>query len=110
MKKTVLREYAKLIVRCGMNVQKGQEVNIIAGLDHTCINEVGDLSAALSGEISEFENACALQKLYKFSLIAFHIISPFSCFFRSFLKERTKELSNYGYYYFSSLCADGSFC
>ena len=33
MKKTVLREYAKLIVRVGMNVQKGQEVNIIAGLD-----------------------------------------------------------------------------
>ena len=26
MKKTVLREYAKLIVRCGMNIQKGQEV------------------------------------------------------------------------------------
>lgn len=33
MKKTVLREYAKLIVRCGMNVQKGQEVNIVADLD-----------------------------------------------------------------------------
>ena len=25
MKKTVLREYARLIVRCGVNVQKGQE-------------------------------------------------------------------------------------
>ncbi len=33
MKKTVLREYAKLIVRCGMNVQPGQEVIISAGLD-----------------------------------------------------------------------------
>ena len=33
MKKTVLREYAKLIVRCGVNVQKGQEVNITADLD-----------------------------------------------------------------------------
>ena len=33
MKKTVLREYAKLIVRCGMNVQKGQEVIIRAELD-----------------------------------------------------------------------------
>ena len=33
MKKTVLREYAKLIVRCGVNVQKGQEVVIYAGLD-----------------------------------------------------------------------------
>ena len=33
MKKTVLREYAKLIVRCGVNVQKGQEVLIYAGLE-----------------------------------------------------------------------------
>ena len=33
MKKTVLREYAKLIVRCGINVQKGQEVMIYADLD-----------------------------------------------------------------------------
>ena len=33
MKKTVLREYAKLIVCCGVNVQKGQEVVIHAGLD-----------------------------------------------------------------------------
>ena len=33
MKKTVLREYAKLIVRCGLNVQKGQEVMIYADLD-----------------------------------------------------------------------------
>ena len=33
MKKSVLREYAKLIVRCGLNVQKGQEVNIVADLD-----------------------------------------------------------------------------
>ena len=33
MKKTILREYARLIVRCGANVQKGQEVLIYAGLD-----------------------------------------------------------------------------
>ena len=33
MKKTVLREYAKLIVRCGVNVQKGQTVLVYAGLD-----------------------------------------------------------------------------
>ena len=33
MKKTVLREYAKLIVRCGANVQKGQSVVVYAGLD-----------------------------------------------------------------------------
>ena len=33
MKKTVLREYARLIVRAGMNVQKGQEVQIRCGLD-----------------------------------------------------------------------------
>ena len=33
MKKSILREYAKLIVRCGVNVQKGQEVLIYAGLN-----------------------------------------------------------------------------
>jgi len=33
MKKTVLRQYARLIVRCGVNVQKGQEVVIYADLD-----------------------------------------------------------------------------
>ena len=33
MKKTLLKEYAKLIVRCGVNVQKGQEVMVYAGLD-----------------------------------------------------------------------------
>ena len=33
MKKSVLREYARLIVRCGVNVQKGQEVIIYAELD-----------------------------------------------------------------------------
>ena len=33
MKKTVLREYAKLIVRAGLNVQKGQDVMVYAELD-----------------------------------------------------------------------------
>ncbi len=33
MKKTVLRKYAQAIVRCGLNVHKGQEVMIYAGLD-----------------------------------------------------------------------------
>ncbi len=33
MKKSILREYARLIVRCGVNVQKGQEVMIYAELD-----------------------------------------------------------------------------
>ena len=33
MKKSVLKEYARLIVRQGANVQKGQEVTIYADLD-----------------------------------------------------------------------------
>ena len=33
MKKTVLREYAKLLVRCGVNIQKGQDLMVYAGLD-----------------------------------------------------------------------------
>ncbi|MBO2517539.1 MAG: peptidase M29 [Clostridiales bacterium] len=33
MKKAILRNYAHLIAKCGVNVQKGQEVFIMAGLD-----------------------------------------------------------------------------
>ena len=33
MKKTVLKQYARLIARVGGNVQKGQEVLVLAGLD-----------------------------------------------------------------------------
>ena len=33
MKKSILREYARLIVRCGINVQKGQDVLVYAELD-----------------------------------------------------------------------------
>ena len=33
MKKSVLREYARLIVRCGLNVQKGQDLIIRTGLE-----------------------------------------------------------------------------
>jgi len=33
MKKTILRNYAKLIARQGVNIQKGQEVPLFAGLD-----------------------------------------------------------------------------
>jgi aminopeptidase len=33
MKKTVLREYAKLVVRVGVNIQKGQTLIVHAGLD-----------------------------------------------------------------------------
>ena len=33
MKKTVMRSYAKLVVRVGANVQKGQEVRVFASLD-----------------------------------------------------------------------------
>ncbi len=33
MQKERLKKYAQLIVKCGLNVQKGQEVNIMCGLD-----------------------------------------------------------------------------
>ena len=33
MKKTILKQYVRLIVRVGANVQKGQEVILSAGLD-----------------------------------------------------------------------------
>ena len=34
MKKTILRKYAQLIAKCGINVQKGQEVIIQIGRAH----------------------------------------------------------------------------
>ena len=40
MKKTVLREYARLIARVGANVQKGQTVIIHAGLDQPVFVEL----------------------------------------------------------------------
>ncbi|MBQ6672842.1 MAG: aminopeptidase, partial [Spirochaetales bacterium] len=33
MKKTVMRKYAHLIAKCGVNVQKGQEVEITTAFD-----------------------------------------------------------------------------
>lgn len=50
MKKTVLKKYAKLIAQCGLNVQKGQDVIISAGLDqpefvYMCADECYKLGA-----------------------------------------------------------------
>ena len=33
MKKSVLREYARLVVRVGVNIQKGQDLQVYADLD-----------------------------------------------------------------------------
>ena len=33
MKQTILRNYARLIARSGVNIQKGQDVNLVCGLD-----------------------------------------------------------------------------
>ena len=33
MQKERLKKYAELIVKCGLNVQQGQEVNVQCGLD-----------------------------------------------------------------------------
>ena len=33
MEQARLKKYAELIAKCGLNVQKGQEVNIACGLD-----------------------------------------------------------------------------
>ena len=41
MKKTILREYARLIVRSGVNVQKGQDVLIYADLDQPEFVQMG---------------------------------------------------------------------
>ena len=66
MKKTVLREYAKLIVRCGVNVQKGQEVLVYAGLDQPEFVQlvVEDAYKAKAGKVIVEWNYGPLAKLH----------------------------------------------
>ena len=66
MKKTVLREYARLIVRCGINVQKGQVVNIFADLDQPEFVKmvVEEAYKAKAKEVTVQWNYQPLQKLH----------------------------------------------
>ena len=54
MKKSILRQYARLIVRCGVNVQKGQEVLVHAGLDQPefVAMVVDEASKAKAGKVT----------------------------------------------------------
>lgn len=66
MKKSVLREYAKLIVRCGANVQKGQDVNIYADLDQPEFVKmvVEEAYKAKAREVIVFWNYQPLEKIH----------------------------------------------
>ena len=66
MKKTVLREYAKLIVRCGVNVQKGQTVLVYADLDQPEFVQmvVDEAYKAKAKEVIVQWNYQPLQKLH----------------------------------------------
>ena len=66
MKKSILREYAKLIVRCGVNVQKGQEVLIFAGLDQPefVAMVVDEAYKAKAGKVTVNWNYQPLTKLH----------------------------------------------
>lgn len=66
MKKTVLREYARLIVRSGLNVQKGQDVLVYAGLDQPEFVRlvVEECYKAKAREVTVFWNDQPLDKLH----------------------------------------------
>ena len=66
MKKTVLKEYAKLIVRMGANVQKGQNVIINAGLDQPEFVKlvVEECYKAKAREVILFWNYQPLEKIH----------------------------------------------
>ncbi len=66
MKKTVLREYARLIVRVGVNVQKGQEVLIHADLDQPEFVKlvVEECYKAKAKEVTVLWNYQPLQKIH----------------------------------------------
>ena len=66
MKKTVLREYARLIAKCGLNVQKGQDVLVYADLDQPefvqmVVEECYKLKAR---EVTVFWNYQPLEKVH----------------------------------------------
>ncbi len=66
MKKTVLREYAKLIVRCGANVQKGQDVLVYADLDQPAFVQmvVEEAYKAKAREVTVIWNYQPLDKVH----------------------------------------------
>ena len=66
MKKSILREYARLIVHCGANVQKGQDVNIYADLDQPEFVKmvVEEAYKAKAREVIVFWEYQSLQKIH----------------------------------------------
>ncbi len=66
MKKTALREYARLIVRTGINVQKGQDVLVYAGLDQPEFVQmvVEECYKAKAREVTVFWDYQPLQKIH----------------------------------------------
>ena len=66
MKKTVLREYARLIVRTGINVQKGQDVLVYADLDQPEFIKlvVEECYKAKAREVTVLWNYQPLQKVH----------------------------------------------
>ena len=66
MKKTVLREYARLIARCGINVQKGQDVLVYADLDQPEFVQmvVEECYKAKAREVTVFWNYQPLERVH----------------------------------------------
>jgi len=66
MKKTLLREYAKLIVRTGVNIQKGQDLHIHADLDQPEFVQmvVEEAYKAKAREVTVFWNYQPLAKVH----------------------------------------------
>ena len=66
MKKTLLREYAKLIVRTGVNIQKGQDLQIHADLDQPEFVQmvVEEAYKAKAREVTVFWNYQPLAKVH----------------------------------------------
>ncbi len=66
MKKSVLKEYANLIVRMGVNVQKGQDVLIYADLDQPEFVQlvVEEAYKAKAREVTVFWNFQPLEKVH----------------------------------------------
>ena len=66
MKKTVLREYARLLVRVGVNIQKGQDLQVYADLDQPEFVQmvVEEAYKAKAREVTVFWNYQPLARIH----------------------------------------------
>ena len=60
------------LLHVGAGVELAQLGDLVAGLDVTSVDEIGDLAAGLGGEIAKLQYASIFEELDKLMLVSFH--------------------------------------